>query len=200
MSSSSRGYSFPVRSPDHEPGIAQVLMVCHANQCRSPYAEAMARRIAGNAPIRFSSAGLIGGGRPMPEIGRTLAPAYGLDFTAHRSREIDFDDFGGFDLILTMARAQARELIAADPETWPRIFTLKQFARWVSDNPRPPGSVLGSWLDADAADRSRTTMLGQSDVDDVADPLRLPVEAWRAMVQDLTVNLRPVVDGITAGA
>ncbi|MET0296161.1 MAG: hypothetical protein ABWY03_01470 [Microbacterium sp.] len=196
MSGGSHGYSFPVRTPDPIRGVEQILIVCHANQCRSPYAEAIAERIAGDAPLRFTSGGLIRGGRPMPETGRLLAPSYGLDFDAHRSREIDLHDFGGFDLILTMAREQARELVAADPDAWPRIFTLKQFSRWIVDNPRPPRAALGSWLDAAAAGRPRTSLIGRSDDDDVADPLRLPVEAWRHMVAELTENLTTVVAGL----
>lgn len=196
MSGGSSGYSLPVRSPDPVPGVSQVLLVCHANQCRSPYAEAIARRIAGAAPLRFTSGGLMGGGRPMPETGRLLAPSYGLDFSAHRSREVDPHDFGGFDLVLTMAREQARELVTADPDAWPRIFTVKQFARWLRDHPRPRRAVLGSWLDAAAADRPRASVAGSSPADDVEDPLLLPVDAWRGMVAELTDELTEIVEGL----
>ena len=102
----------------------------------------------------------------MPSLGRNVAPEFGLDFDAHRSRELDLHDLSGFDLILTMARAQARELVAADADAWPRIFTLKQFARWIGDNPRPPRVALGPWLDAAAGGRPRATILGASDADD----------------------------------
>lgn len=199
MTEGSVGYARYLRSPDPVEGVEQVLFVCHANQCRSPYAEGIARRIAGDASIRFSSAGLISGGRPMPSLGRNVAPEFGLDFDAHRSRELDLHDLSGFDLILTMARAQARELMAADADAWPRIFTLKQFARWIGDNPRPPRVALGPWLDAAAGGRPRATILGASDADDVADPLREPESAWRDMVDDLTVNLSAVVAGISRG-
>lgn len=186
-------YSIPVRSPDPEPGVSQILIVCHANQCRSPYGEAIARRLAGNAPLRFASGGLIGGGRPMPETGRLLAPTYGLNFDSHRSREVDVHDFSGFDLVLTMARAQARELVAADPGAWPRIFTVKQFARWVSQRPWSRDSPLGSWLDREAASRSKGSILGASVDDDIADPVALPAAAWRQMVSELTDNLTEIV-------
>ncbi len=197
MTDRSVGYAPYLRSPDPVEGVDQILFVCHANQCRSPYAEAIARRMAGDASVRFSSAGLISGGRPMPSLGRSVAPEFGLDFDAHRSRELDLFDFAGFDLILTMARAQARELVVADPDAWPRIFTLKQFARWIVDNPRSPRAALGPWLDAAAGGRPRATILGSSVADDIADPLRAPEAAWREMVDDLTVNLSAVVAGIS---
>lgn len=190
-------YTFPVRSPEPEPGVAQILFVCHANQCRSPYAEALARQMMESHALRFSSGGLISGGARMPETGRALATQFGLDFSQHRSREIDLDDFSGFDLILTMARDQARELVAADAEVWPRIFTLKQFSRWIQDHPRPRRSAVGSWLDTAAADRPRTSVLGASDDDDVADPIGKPAEAWQRMIADLTSALHPIAAGLS---
>nr|WP_274636845.1 hypothetical protein [Microbacterium bovistercoris] len=189
-------YSFPVRSPDREAGVTDILLLCHANQCRSPFAEAIARRLAAGRALRFWSAGLIPGGRPMPETGRLVGLEFGHDFNQHRSREIDWGDFHGFDVILTMARDQARELVAAESGVWPRIFTLKQFARWLEDHPRPPRSIVGSWLDATAADRPRTTLLGRDAGDDIPDPMGRPAGAWREMVDELTPLLTAVIDGL----
>lgn len=194
-----QSHAFPVRSPDPEPGIAHVLIVCHANQCRSPYAAAIARQRAGEGSVRFASGGLIRGGRPMPQTGRLLAPQYGLDFEAHRSREVDLHDFGGFDLVLAMAREQARELVVADPDAWPRIFTVKQFARWIEKNPRPAGVDLGPWLDTVAADRPRTSLIGSDEADDVADPVGLPAAAWHSMIAEVTANIQVIIGGISSG-
>ena len=133
----------------------------------------------------------------MPSTGRTVAEEFGLDFGHHRSRELDLHDFGGYDLVLTMAREQARELVTADPDAWPRIFTLKQFSRWVVENPRPPRSALGSWLDSAASGRSRTSILGSSNEDDVADPIGRPADVWRRMAGDLKEHLVPVTDALT---
>lgn len=132
----------------------------------------------------------------MPEAGRRVAGEVGLDFSKHVSREVDLHDFGQFDVILTMAREQARELVAADPDARPRIFTLKQFARWIGANPRPDDSAVGPWLDAVAADRPAADLLGDDGADDVADPLRLPPDAWRRMIRELAANLKIVVDGL----
>jgi protein-tyrosine-phosphatase len=187
----------PVRSPDPQPGVSDVLFVCQANQCRSPYAEAIARRLGGTRPIRFTSGGLMRGGHPMPPAGRLVGEEIGLDFSSHRSREIDLGDLGGFDLILTMARSQARALVEADPAVWPRVFTLKQFARWIPEHARPRRAILGSWLDAAASDRPRDSIVGDSDADDVADPLRSPPRAWRAMAKSLTTLLIPTIDGVS---
>jgi protein-tyrosine phosphatase len=192
------GHSFPVRSPDPKPGVTDIMLVCHANQCRSPFAEAIARRLADGHELRFVSGGVISGGRPMPEVGRRVGQELGYDFRQHLSREIDIGDFRGFDLVLTMEREQARELVAADPDMWPRIFTLKQFARWLTEHPRPTRAHVGSWLDATAADRSRVTILGHDPYDDVADPIGRPAAAWWAMVDELTPPLLATILGLTA--
>lgn len=190
------GYSIPVRSPEPQAGVSDILFVCHANQCRSPYLEAIARSFAHDSRLRMASGGLIGGGHPMPQTGRQVGLEFGFDFSAHRSREIDLSDFGGFDLVLTAAREQARELVAADPHARPRIFTVKQFSRWVRQHPRPPRAVLGSWLDAAASGRPGDELVGRDERDDIADPLRQPAQAWREMVSDVTPHLQRIIDAL----
>lgn len=190
-------HSAPVRSPDRVPGQVEVLFVCHANQCRSPYAEAIARRLANGRPIRFHSGGLLSGGMPMPETGRRLGAALGYSFEDHRSRELDLLDLDGFDVVLTAAREQAREIVGANPDLWPRVFTIKQFSRWLDDHRLPPRAIVGSWLDATAADRDRRSLLGEDPDDDVADPLGMPESAWTAMVDELTTHLTRIVDGLS---
>nr|WP_246301221.1 hypothetical protein [Microbacterium immunditiarum] len=190
-------HSAPVRSPDRVPGQTEVLFVCRANQCRSPYAEAIATRLANGRPIRFHSGGLLSGGMPMPETGRRLGAALGYSFGEHRSRELDLLDLDGFDVILTAAREQAREIVGANPDLWPRVFTVKQFSRWLDDQRRPPRAIVGSWLDAVAADRDRRSLLGDDPADDVADPLGLPEPAWTAMVDELKTHLARIIDGLS---
>ncbi|MFB8387040.1 low molecular weight phosphatase family protein [Microbacterium sp. NPDC055910] len=189
-------FAAPVRSPEAIAGQSEILFVCHGNQCRSPYAAAIAERLGGGRSLRFHSAGLIEGGRSMPTVGRALAARIGYDFTQHRSRELDAHDMAGFDLVLTAAREQAREVIAENPDAWPRVFTIKQFARWIQENPRPPRAALGSWLDAAAADRPRTELVGADPADDVADPLLLPERAWTTMVDELTRDLTTIIEGL----
>lgn len=196
MTRARTGFAFPVRPPERRPGVSDVVFVCHANQCRSPYLEAIARRVADPRRLRVDSAGLIAGGRPMPQTGQEVGLERGLDFSGHVSRELDLADFSGFDLVLTAARAQARELVAADPHARARIFTVKQFSRWVSAHPRPPRSALGSWLDAAASDRPAAELFGHDEDDDIADPLGRPADAWRRMVADVTPHVERIIDAL----
>lgn len=192
-----RALSFPVRSPDPAPGVAHVLMVCQANRCRSPFAAAIARRLAGDS-LEIHSGGLMAGGYPMPRAGIETGAMLGIDFSSHRSRELDRTDLDGFDLILTMANAQARELAADNPQLIERIFTVKQFARWITEHPKPRRMALGGWLDNVAQDRPRTDFLGDDESDDIADPINSPVGEWVDMARELTDLLGRIVTALGA--
>lgn len=187
----------PVRSPDPEHGVTHVLFVCQANRCRSPYAAAIAGRLADDS-LDIHSGGLMAGGYPMPPAGVQTGTHLGIDFSSHRSRELDRADLDGFDVILTMARAQSRELAADNPQLRSRIFTVKQFARWVEEHPPDPGTSLGEWLDRTAHDRPRSEFLGDDPKDDVADPITSPPSAWVAMVRELSGLLSGIVAALGA--
>ena len=113
---------------------ANVLMLCSANQCRSPMAEALlARRWArSRTRWRVRSAGLLGedavGEPPPPEVVAALA-AYGLDISGHRSRRVTAADLGWADLVLGMSREHVRHAVVTVPDSWPRTFTLKELVR-----------------------------------------------------------------------
>lgn len=67
----------------------RILFVCLGNICRSPYAAArLAATLAPHLQQRIStdSAGLIGPGRPSPDIAISVARSRGLDLRDHRSR------------------------------------------------------------------------------------------------------------------
>lgn len=175
---------------------ARVLFVCTANQCRSPFAAALATRSAGDLPIEFESAGVETWSRPVPDEGVAHGDELGLDLRAHVSRPLPVGFLDDYDVLLGLERRHVRDLLAVAPEAAPRIFTLKQFARWLRDHPRPPRAEIGPWLDAVAADRPTTDLLGSDPADDVADPYRLPIEQWRLMTADVAPAVESVLDGL----
>jgi protein-tyrosine phosphatase len=91
-----------------------ILVVCHANLCRSPYAAATLRRRleAAGTPIHVESAGFFGSNRGAPPEALAAAAERQADLTGHRSRTIDRPMLEGADLIVTMEPGQARAVTA----------------------------------------------------------------------------------------
>lgn len=176
--------------------ITRVLFVCTANECRSPFAAAIASRAATGLPVRFDSAGLESWQRPVPAAGLAHAREIGIDLAKHVSESVRPDDLPDYDLILGLAREHTRHLLADDPVLRPRLFTVKQFARWVDGRQRPPGIGLGAWLDQTASGRPGAEFLGANTADDVEDPLRLPIARWRLMSAELTSAIDQILAAI----
>jgi protein-tyrosine phosphatase len=155
------------------PGKRSILFVCLGNICRSPLAEAVARREFERAglDVRVASAGLgdwhVGGGAD-PRA-RACAVAHGYDLTAHRARAITSQDFAAFDWLLAMDRANLHELRrrcpaghhsklalflpfagAAPPEEVPDPYSgdLDDFRRVLELARRGVAGLIARWRDA----------------------------------------------------
>ena len=173
-----------------------VLVLCRANRCRSPFAAEMLRRLLDGADVKVESAGLLPGGYAMPRTGQKVGRKLGMDFADHRSREFDPSDAVRADVILTMARDQARDVIAEADSLWPRVFTVVQFARWLDEHPYSGDAPLGEWIASTAHDRARSDLIGADHEDEIRDPVGRPATAWRAMVAELTPSLETIARGI----
>jgi hypothetical protein len=85
------------------------------------------------------------------------------------------------DLVLGMERAHVRHSVLLEPEAWPRAFTLKELVRRGAElGPRPPVESPGAWLARAHEGRDRPDLLGDSPLDDVADPYGGPSSAYEA--------------------
>lgn len=115
--------------PSVPESLSSLLFVCKGNICRSPFAEAMARReMPEGLPIACRSAG-IEVGKPAPCPSETVAAAtrFGIDLSGHRSRRIDAGLVAGADMVLAMEARQAARLRKAFPEHRGKIFLLPLF-------------------------------------------------------------------------
>jgi protein-tyrosine phosphatase len=191
---------------------AKILVLCSANQCRSPMAGALLTRwlaapLAAPVPAAVRSAGLFDEGLlqegepPPPEVVAALA-GYGLDVSGHRSHRVTAADLRESDLVLGMSRAHVRHAVVIAPEIWPRAFTLKELLRrGVETRPRAPGEPMADWLARVHEGRERVTLLGDSPADDVADPMGGPPQAYAdtaALLNDLMGRLAGLCWGLPA--
>jgi len=164
-----------------DPGEPDIVVLCTANVCRSPMAAALlTRRLAAlgvTVPVR--SAGMISSGDPPhPEVISVMA-SYGIEIPSHRSRVVCAADLASASLVLAMARDNLRHAAITEPGAWPRAFTLKELVRRGEQiGPRPPSEPLSRWLSRVHAGRERTSLLGDSLDDDVADPAGGPLRAY----------------------
>ena len=114
----------PVSSP------VTLVVVCSANVCRSPLAEALLRhridRAGLSGEVRVHSAGIAAWpGQPMCDQAAAWA---GLDPAAHTAREVDPAIVESADIVLTADRGHRAALARLAPACRPRLFTLRQAA------------------------------------------------------------------------
>ena len=109
---------------------SRLLMVCTANECRSPLAQRIAQRILGDAGVHVAGAGVRAQeDRPMCVVS---AAELGDDdgerafAEAHRSRRLTEQDVRSADLVLVMERDHRSAVARLAPGTQSRVFTLRE--------------------------------------------------------------------------
>jgi len=170
---------------------ARLVAVCTANQCRSPMVEVLLRHAleARGVGAQVSSAGSLRGGVPASPGSVKAMARRGLDLDAHESHQLTAEDLASADLVVCMARRHAREAVVLHPPAWPRTFTLKELVRrGEAVGARGPGQSLEAWLTTLGVGRTRSGLLADDPVDDVADPIGGPDSAYEAtavLLEDL---------------
>lgn len=97
----------------------KILFVCSGNTCRSPLAEAIARRLienAGRKDIEVASAGTSAWeGSPASDGALLVGMERGLDLSTHRSRPLTAQLLRESDLVLVMSPSHLSHVKEIDP-------------------------------------------------------------------------------------
>ncbi|MBA2707014.1 MAG: low molecular weight protein arginine phosphatase [Gemmatimonadaceae bacterium] len=108
----------------------KLLFACSGNTCRSPLAEAIAKRlleVAGRTDVDVSSAGTQAwDGSPASDGALLVGMERNLDLSAHRSRPLTAEVVANSDLILVMSRAHLTRVKELDPRA--RVHLLAGFS------------------------------------------------------------------------
>jgi protein-tyrosine phosphatase len=88
--------------------VHRVLVVCHGNICRSPFAEALLRSRCRSLTVR--SAGFAAGeGGPADATAIEIAREWGIDLEPHRAHLLRNADLDWAQLVLVMTQTQVQE-------------------------------------------------------------------------------------------
>lgn len=134
--------------------MRSVLIVCKANQCRSPVAEAIFRNYVkefdANSTWMIRSAGTWATtGRSAVRKMIMVAKERQLDLSQHRSSRIDdILPLSIFKLILTMEIGQKEALRSEFPEISDRVYTLSEMTGFEYDIEDPMSKSLDEHREA----------------------------------------------------
>ena len=122
----------------------RIIVLCTANTCRSPMAEAMLREKLGKK-AEVISRGIMTTGAGASEESAIVMREMGYDISDHISRRITAEEIRDADLILTMTYNHKMILVNTMPEEKDKIFTLCEYANLEGDIPDPYGLGLDEY-------------------------------------------------------
>jgi protein-tyrosine phosphatase len=181
-----------------------LLFVCHANICRSPMAERLARLIltdhlppAAGSTVSAASAGTHArAGTAMHPGAAQVLRELGADASDFSSRLVSADLVANASLVLTATREQRAFCVRLAPIAVRRTFTIRQFGRLSAAlGPEPVGGPAGrvsALLERIAVARGAFQPV-RPDEDDLADPVNGTEEDVRACARQIQLSLRPAL-------
>jgi protein-tyrosine phosphatase len=187
--------------------IFKILFVCHANLCRSPLAEFLARQAiddsfgALGSAVHVASAGTHAFSKSEMHHGSAQAlTERGIDPRGFTSQLLTQTVLSSADLVLTAGREQRAACVTLAPSAIRRTFTLRQFVRYADAVPGepqlvhgPPAQRLRRQVERAVAVRHLVPAVAARE-DDIADPVGQPIEAFRVCADEIERSVSTVVD------
>jgi protein-tyrosine phosphatase len=177
-----------------------VLVVCTANQYRSPLGEFFLRAAAQRhgLPWRIGSAGTHArDGAPMDPLIEDLLADHDLHPGDWRSRRLTTEVLAEADLVLTAERFHRTAISVLDPTARARTFLLLQFARLAAAAPTPANDT-NAWKELISAATAAQAHVqpAPENGDEVADPIGRSMRTFRAC----SASIHAAAEAITAAA
>ena len=179
----------------------RLLVVCTANQCRSPMGEVIAR----DAMRRRGLHGAVGSagtdavdGAPATDGAQLAVRKLGLDLGAHRSRAVSAELVATADVIVGMERHHVIALVTEHGAPLSSTFTLLELAALAeSAAPRMPGEPIAEWCARISSGRDPRNALTGADIDD---PIGRSLRRYRATARLIVDGVERVLDAFGPGS
>jgi protein-tyrosine-phosphatase len=165
----------------------EILLLCTANQCRSPMAAALLRRHLADAraSATVQSAGFLGGGVAATSHTIDVLASRGIDASGHRSQRVTVDRVRAADLVIGMTRVHVQEAVVNFEAPLECTFTLSELVRrGEAVGGRANGEELDAWLARVGEQRQTIDLVVVSD-DDIDDPVGQPIEVYERTAVEL---------------
>jgi protein-tyrosine phosphatase len=175
--------------------MASILIVCTGNICRSPMAEGLLRQLLaerGAGDVTVESAG-VSGWQDQPATPEAVMAMQerGIDIAPHLARRLGRQMIESADLILAMTADHRNAVAGVSPQAAARTFTLKELVSLldragpnVTDDDAAGSADKLRWA-VEAAGKVRSEERPDLSDEDVADPLGLGIEAYRAAAWEI---------------
>jgi protein-tyrosine phosphatase len=175
-----------------------ILVVCTANQCRSPLtASLLQRALVGRgieAHVRSAGTRALTGGTVTTGT-LDAARKFDADLSGHETTPLERGATEECDLVLALAREHVREVVSLDARAWRKTFTLKELVRrGTAVGPRGPDEDLASWLSRVHEGRTARELMGAAAIDDVEDPTTSALVDHATMAREVDDLARAAVD------